>query len=164
MIFQLIKVMKPSLIYLAIVLACSLSCIEKNKIMDVNYFEAGIETSIYLDIDKQKSVLSLINELVEKSTDALRLLVDDARINSLKQNETCIEVVLNKYHTFSSEVLGKEKVKKVFLPLTGDFIGNEDDPIITIFLGDEGYFSGPYRNTNGYSKLIELKNLITNLK
>lgn len=136
-------------------------CKEEKTILNVNYYIHGEVQFPILNVDLQKEILTLITTLVSNSDDILKLFIIDSTIENIKQNETSIEIIFKEHNMFTSEKLGAEKVKKMLLPLSGDFIGNAEDPIITILLGDEEYFSGPYRNKNGFEKLMKIKNIIT---
>lgn len=128
--------------------------------MNVEVIKNSSAEKVSLDRDLQKRVFQLITSLIEESDDVLRLMVTEDRINEIKENEESIEIVFNSKKEFESVQLGGESIKKILLPLTGEFIGSPEDPIITIFIGDDDYFSGPLRNSIGYQKLMEIKSII----
>ncbi len=128
--------------------------------MKISYYSNSKAQNPKLSEKQQEEILDLVTNLISSSNDILKLLVDDSTTSEIKQNETAIEIIFEEYKIFTSDELGTDKVKKLFFPLSGDFIGNEKDPVITIFLGDESYFSGPYRNDNGLETLIRIKTLV----
>jgi hypothetical protein len=148
-------------IIISVILFVFLSgCNEEKNIMKIKYYSSSEERNPRLSEEQQKEILNLVTDLISNSNDILKLLVDEIRIEEIKQNETAIELIFEEYKVFTSDDLGTDKVKKLFFPLSGDFIGNDEDPVITIFLGDESYFSGPYRNENGLETLNKIKALI----
>lgn len=128
--------------------------------MKISYYSNSKAQNPKLSVKQEEEILNLVTDLISSSNDILKLLVDESRIEEIKQNETAIEIIFDEYKIFTSDELGTDKVKKLFLPLSGDFIGNNEDPVITIFLGDESYFSGPYRNENGLETLNKIKSLV----
>jgi hypothetical protein len=137
-------------------------CKEGKTIMKIQYYNHGELQFPMLNVDLQNEILTLTRDLISNSSDILKLLVNDSRIEEIKQNEVSIEIIFEEHNLFTSDELGTEKVNKILFPLSGDFIGNTEDPVITIFLGDESYFSGPYRNEKGFDKLMELKKIVVN--
>lgn len=146
--------------YVLILLVLLLGCIEEQTTMKVNYYNLGNLNSPEIKEETQEKILVLATNLISNSNDILKLLVDESRIEEIKQNETAIEIIFEEYKSFTSDELGTDKVKKLLFPLSGDFIGNDEDPVITIFLGDDSYFSGPYRNKNGLETLNKIKALV----
>ena len=124
-------------------------------------YKNGVKTSVTLDASGYATVADILDMLFLGSSEALKLLVNDAKIEDIKKTESAVEIQLEKETIFKSTEMGQYNVDKIFLPFTGDFVGNDKDPIITVFAGDaKGYFSGPLRNPNGYAKLMELKALL----
>jgi len=147
-------------VHILVLLVLLIGCKKEQTIMKVNYYNRGEVQSPVLNESTQKDILILITDLISNSNDILKLLVSDATTDAIKQDETSIEIIFAEYKSFTSNELGTDKVKKLLFPLSGDFIGNINDPVITIFLGDEDYFTGPYRNENGLIKLMEIKKII----
>ena len=137
-------------------------CKEGKTIMKIQYYNHGELQFSMLNVDLQNEILTLTRDLISNSSDILKLLVNDSRIEEIKQNEVSVEIIFEEHNMFTSDELGTENVKKILFPLSGDFIGNNEDPVVTIFLGDESYSSGPYRNEKGFDKLMELKKLVEN--
>lgn len=147
---------KALLIFLMLLIGCK----KETPEMEINYFDTGIKQSIKLNENAKESIFEIIDELISNSNDILKLLVNNSTIEEIKKNEKAIEIIFSKEQLFTSKELGAEKIKKLFFPLTGDFIGDNNDQVITIFLGEDEYFTGPYRNDKGFSKLKELEKLI----
>jgi len=150
--------MKSTIIILLLVLL--IGCKKEMNIMKISYYSNFKVQNPKLSEKQQEEILNLVTDLISSSDDLLRLAVNDATIDQIKENETSFEIIFEEYNVFTSDKLGTEKIKKILFPLSGDFIGNEKDPVITIFLGDESYFSGPYRNYNGLEKLFKIKELV----
>jgi hypothetical protein len=147
-------------IIFVILLVLIIGCKEEKNFMKISYYSNSKVQNPKLSEKQQKEILNLVTYLISSSSDILKLLVNESRISEIKKNETAIEIIFEEYKIFTSDELGTDKVKKLFFPLSGDFIGNDEDPVITIFLGDESYFSGPYRNENGLETLNKIKSLV----
>jgi hypothetical protein len=106
----------------------------------------------------------LLESLFYNTDDMMKLHVDSSRIFQIMKNETGIEVSFSKERLFASKEFGSYKIKKLLIPFTGDFAGNEQSQVVTIFPADEGFFSGPLRNLNGYNDLIKLQKMISKAK
>jgi len=133
---------------------------DKDKIT-VNLFEHGIKRVIIIDSKSEKQELEkLLTDLVAGTDDMLRLLVDKKRINELKNTEIGVELVFSNKIVLSTEKMGKYEVDKLFIPFTGDFIGNDDDTMATIFLANGAYISGPLRNSKGLKMVNRIREII----
>ncbi len=93
----------------------------------------------------------------------LRLYVDEERIASLKRTDTVLEIIFDKPTLLKSKEFGEFSVERVLIPMSGDFVGNAADPVITLFPANDGYLTGPYRNPSGYPALMKLKALVEQL-
>ena len=138
----------------------SLTLPTKNSLR-VLYYKAGEKTEITMDSLLYARVRRFVDTLFLDASETLKLLVDDERIEELKMHETVLEIVFDKTDSLRSERLGIFPSRKVLVPFSGDFVGDVESPIITIFAGDtDGYSSGPLRNPKGYPTLMELKSLV----
>ena len=125
------------------------------------YYKDGKKTEITLDSLLCERVRRLVDTLSLDASETLKLLVDDERIEDLKKTETSVEILFKPEASFLSRQTGTFTADKIFLPFSGDFVGTDKDPIVTVFAGDKnGYFSGPLRNPNGYASLMELRALL----
>jgi len=128
---------------------------------DIIYFENGTETEINLTSAKdQEQFHQLINELILGTDDMLRLLVSQDRIDQLKKEASGIEVSFKDDIRLHSEEMGDHDVDKILIPFSGEFVGDYNDSMATIFLAKNGYISGPLRNTNGLPIVNEIKELL----
>ena len=124
------------------------------------YYREGKELQVPRDSFDPATVESTVRALFAGTTDMLRLYVDAERIASLKQTDTVLEVIFDKTTTLQSKEFGEVSVKRVLMPMSGDFVGNAADPVITLFPANDGYLTGPYRNPTGYPELMKLKALV----
>lgn len=124
------------------------------------YYRDGKEIRLPRESIDPAFVEGTIRSLFAGTTDMLRLHVDAERIASLKQTDTVLEVIFDKPTNIHSREFGELSVKRVLIPMSGDFVGNAADPVITLFPANDGYLTGPYRNPTGYPDLMKLKNLV----
>ncbi|MBN1327194.1 MAG: hypothetical protein JW996_04530 [Candidatus Cloacimonetes bacterium] len=128
---------------------------------DISYFENGTEIQITLNSEEdQEKLFTLINELILSTDDMLRLLVSQDRIDQLKQEASGIELSFKDNIRIHSKEMGDHDVDKILIPFTGEFVGDYNDRMATIFLANDGYISGPLRNMNGLPKVNEIKDLL----
>jgi len=133
---------------------------DKEKI-SLNLYEHGVKKVVTIESKSEREEMeSLVTELVKGTDDMLRLLVDKIRINELKNTEIGVEIVFPKKVMLTSTKMGKYEVDKLFIPFTGDFIGNGEDTMTTIFLANGAYISGPLRNSKGLKIVDRIKEII----
>lgn len=87
----------------------------------------------------------------------VRLLVDGARIREVK-NGGALEVVFGEPQQFSTAGRLTTRARRLLLPLNDPYwVGTEDRPFAVVFVGEEEYGTGPYRNDRGLPLLRELE-------
>ncbi len=126
--------------------------------MKIIYYKNGNEQNLDTSKLDTKEILIKLKELSENTTQIMRVYISEERLEAIKKEETGLEFILGKEIIINSPVLGKYSVKKIFIPLSGDFIGNEKSPVITVFLGKDEYYPEALRNMNGYNDLKYLEN------
>ncbi len=127
------------------------------------YYRDGKEFRVPLNSADSATAESIVRALFAETSDMLRLYVDEERIASLKQTDTVLEIIFDKPTLLKSKEFGEFSVERVLIPMSGDFVGNAADPVITLFPANDGYLTGPYRNPSGYPALMKLKALVEQL-
>ena len=79
-------------------------------------------------------------------------------------NESGIEIEYKEKRIFKSDEFGSFMVKRILIPFSGEYTGNEQFPVITVFLGNEDFLSGPLRNSNGLKEVKIIRQMILNAK
>ena len=128
--------------------------------MKIIYYDSGKATNINTSKLDTEKIFTEVKELCSNTTEIMRVYISKERIEQLKEDEKGLEIVLEKEIEINSPVTGKYTVKKIFFPLSGDFIGNAESPVITVFLGKDKYYASALRNKNGYGKLKNLEKVI----
>ncbi|MFC1549727.1 hypothetical protein ACFL46_00355 [Candidatus Neomarinimicrobiota bacterium] len=145
------------------VIGCLISCSKNAKIRSVNYYENGKITKISLSAADKDKINKIISEFIYNSNDVLKLFVNEQLIESIKTEEAALEISWSSPQEIQSEEFGIHQLSLVLIPFSGDFIGNYEDPVITLFIGDlDGYITGPLRYSNGYAILMDLKRQLIN--
>ncbi len=138
-----------------------ISCNESTHKMKIIFYRQGKIINVNTSQLDLTGIYTRVKQLCENTTDKLRVYINEERIEQLKQTETALEIIFEKEVEISSPAIGTEKVKKIFFPLSGDFIGNDESPVITVFLGTEDYYyPDALRNLTGYKDLMGLKKMI----
>ena len=133
------------------------------KSMDnINYsvylFNKGEYTKVKSELSEK--IVNILKDIVLDTDDMLRLHVSKERIETIKKNNSGIEVIFKKKNSITSKKMGVFEINKILIPFEGDFVGNENSPVVTVFLGNNGYITGPLRNSDGLKKLEEIKKVI----
>jgi len=136
------------------------SCNESGQKMKIIYYDKGNVKNVDTSNLELTAIFNRIGKICFNTTQILRVHINDERIEQLKQEESGVEFILNKEIIIQSTKFGKYNVKKIFFPLSGDFIGNDESPVITVFLGKESYYPDALRNMEGYKELKELVNVV----
>ncbi len=133
-----------------------LNCPQRNTAMKIKYFSNGKEKSISIPRDNVEELTALLRNLISGIDDEARLVVDDERIEMLKQNDNTVEIVFEKKQKFNSAEFSEYPISKILIPLSGDLSTTENENAVVIFLGKNIYDSSPYINQNGKSDLKKI--------
>jgi hypothetical protein len=137
-----------------------LSCQEKRQDIKIIYYDKGKEIVIGSKLTGYDDLISATENLLVGSDDMLRLAVDPELIRKIKEQDSSIEVIFPHPTEFRISYFDKVvRPDRILIPLSGEFAGEEDNPLAVIFLGYPDYSSGPYTNHKGIS---ELKQIIDN--
>lgn len=139
-------------LFILFLLGASLMLTEKGLTM--NYYQNGKKTQIKTH---KKELIEKINQLVENADEDFLLIVTPEMIRNIKQEDTCLEIEYKQYHLIKTQRPRHYKIKKMLIPLSGEYAMNEKSKGAMIFLGDKEYFSGPLGNTNADILLQEIK-------
>ncbi len=137
-----------------------IACKENTNNMKIIVYNSAQSEQIKLSKEDYQIVYSKLTNLFTNSSEVLRLFVQPSLIEKLKESANLIEFSFVDETKFNSKILGEELLNTILIPLSGDFIGNEKDPIITLFMSYSGEYSEPFRNKNGYSELLEIKRIL----
>jgi len=133
------------------------NCTKDSSDMMIYLYEKGEKTKLDNSSLNLAEISAVLNSLIKNADEFMRLYMDEDRFEYLKKEESAIEFVLEKETIIISAQLGKLKFKRILIPLSGDFAGNEKSANITFFIGDDKYFPEPINNNNGYNDLAKLK-------
>lgn len=108
----------------------------------IQYFNNG--ETVTVDCHIPNEFIANISELFYNTDEMIQLIVTQDLINSIKKENKCIEVVYDNLISVKSKKLGSFKIKKILIPLSGKYIGNQESPSAIIFIAnDKGYITGP---------------------
>lgn len=135
------------------------TCKADDNSMQISIYNNGQKSEVELNDEDKKQVRNILSELLSKTDDMLRVYFDEERIIELKLTEKCIEINFDKIEKVEIGILGETDVKKILIPLSGDFRATEKINVVTIFIGEDEYSSGPLTASGGYQyvKLLEDK-------
>lgn len=137
-----------------------INCKTEVNSMKVITFTNGEKTELKINSEDAGKIKTIVSELLINTDDMLRLHIDEDRINELKLNEKCIEVIFDSTRIFNTGFLGETAIKKILLPMSGDFQASENIDIVTIIIGEDEYLSGPLTISGGFKLFEELKKII----
>lgn len=158
----MMKLKSINKIFFIAVLLLLINCKAEDTTMKVITYTNGQMSEVKLNSADRDKVSSILSELLIKIDDMLRVHFDEDRISGLKLEENCIELVLDSTQEFNTGFLGMTSVKKVLLPLSGDYQASEKIDIVTIIIGEDEYSSGPLTASGGFKLLEELKGIVFN--
>jgi len=149
-----------SLLLLLGILLLSVSCTATNMKVILKTDKSDIKT-VVPNKDDSEELLSSLTELIKKTDDMLKVYLSSDRIGRIKKNEQYIEFLFDSKVEVSSDMFGNYNINKVLIPLTGTFGVSNSSEMTTIILGDDdGYISGPLRNSNGNMLIQKMKQLL----
>ncbi len=150
--------MKLLIYFLFGIIICN--CKQGNADMKITLYNKGEVINYKLTPGEKEKVNEMVRNIFGGIDEVYRLYFEEERLEELKNTEEVLEIIYNEPFLFTTKEFGTFPVKKIAIPITGDFIGNAENPEITIICGEEEYDSTPFRNTTGYKLLIQLKELI----
>ena len=119
---------------------------------------------IALSKHNSEEIHSLLKDLVKHTDEMLKVYLSPERIEKIKQDEQYIEILFDSKIIITSDAFGDYNINKILIPLTGTFgTSNKSHKTIIILGDDDGYISGPLKNSNGYDKVQELKSVLEKL-
>jgi hypothetical protein len=128
--------------------------------LKIIYFNGGKENKTEISKPDQKIISQILTKLFSNCHEALKLYIDEERIKETKKTDSGVEIFLGKTIVYKTKSLGNYKVKKIMIPFTGDFAGDEKSSEVTIFAGEKEYFTPPLISKNGFKYVIELEKII----
>lgn len=137
-------------------------CKAEDSSMKIFIYINGIKSEVQIKSEENLRVKEILSDLLLKTDDMLRVHFDEDRINELKSEEKCIEIILDSVQKFNTGVLGETGIKKILFPLSGDYQASEKIDIVTIIIGEDEYSSGPLTASGGFNLLEELKGIVFN--
>lgn len=135
------------------------TCKADDNSMKISIYNNGQKSEIELNDEDKIQVRNILSELLSKTDDMLRVYFDEDRITELKFAEKCIEINFEEIEKVQTGILGETNVKKILIPLSGDFRATEKINVVTIFIGEDEYSSGPLTASGGFQhvQLLEEK-------
>ncbi len=110
--------------------------------------------------EKLPGIFTGLTELVAHTDDMLRLHVTPERIQNIMSNDSGIEILFHDRVSVTSRQFGEFTVNKILVPFEGEFVGDKHSPVVTVFLGDNVYLTGPLRNSHGLAVLQEIMKVV----
>jgi hypothetical protein len=141
-----------------------LQCEGDSTGMKAFYHKDGKAAECRLSPADQERALAVLNELFAGTDDMLRVRVSEQLVNRIRSSETALEFLFDKPHVFTSRTHGKYSVTRLLLPVSGDFAGPKNSSMSTVFAAnEEGFISGPLRNSQGGPLLAKLQVFLSSL-
>jgi hypothetical protein len=133
------------------------NCTKDSHDMQIYLYEKGEKIKLENSSLNLSEINILLNSLIKNANEFVRLYMDEDRFEFLKKEESVVEFIFQESINILSNQLGELKFKRILIPLTGEFVGNEKSPNTTLFIGDDKYFPEPVSNKDGYADLMKLK-------
>lgn len=143
------------------IIGCKQMDISSFKIL---YFKNGQE--IELDNYQSEKIIQNISKLFLGADQIIQQIVSEDFIKQVKEENEVIEISFTNVIELKSEKLGSYKIKKLLIPLSGDYVGNEEFPSVIIFAAnDKGYITGPLGCSFGLEYIENIKiELLSHIK
>jgi len=142
--------------------ATLLQCQGDSKGMKAISYVNGTIVERPLSASEQKSAAVILEDLFAGTEEMLRVHVSDETIDAIRKTDTAVEFVFDTPVNFTSRMRGTFAVRRLLLPVTGDYAGSATDPVTTLFVADEqGFISGPLRNPVGRPLVLKLRELVS---
>jgi len=125
--------------------------------MIVTYYQEGEARTPEISPSCRERIPEILDELVGQG-EPVRLLVSEERIDEIRATVEAVEVLLPETRRFEGENGNAFLARRFLVPLGGEsWVGDEDHPRATVFVGEEGYQSGPLMAPTGWPLAQELR-------
>lgn len=133
------------------------SCKEKAEGVKIIFYHQGQETVVSPEQSGFLDLIETAKDLLVTADDMLKLLVDPELIENIKKKDSALEIIYPKSIELTSNY-DKQTIypDRILIPLSGEFVGEEENPTAIIFHGYPAYSSGPYSNSKRIKELKEI--------
>jgi hypothetical protein len=149
-----------SLLYVALIFGTvmlGLSCKEQRQDMKIIYYHRGEEIILNPTLTGFTDLIKTVENLLINADDMLRLAVEPEMINKMKKEERVLEIIYpNPIELTINRNRDTIHPDRLLIPLSGEFVGKNENPPATIFHGYPEYSAGPYSNHNGLEGLNKI--------
>ena len=113
-------------------------------------YSQGREIPLSQEGHYAKSISDECESILLGADSVLRLAIDPEYIRKIKRQGYAVEVVYDNQHEVQIANLRRQiSLSRILIPLEGELAGE----VATVFFGDGGYKSGPFRNSVGTASL-----------
>ncbi len=124
----------------------------------------GITVEHRVSCADQKTAMALLRNLFAGTNDMLRVHVGEDLIEGIRKGAIALEFEFDTPTEFASPAQGTYALQRLLLPLTGDYAGSAQDPVVTVFMAnDQGFITGPLSSPDGRPVLLKLEDLLSAL-
>lgn len=133
------------------------SCKKKAETVKVIFYHQGKESVVNSEQSGFSDLIKTAEDLLITADDMLKLEVDPELIKAIKKKDSAIEIIFPKPIELTSNY-DRQSIHpdRILIPLSGEFVGEEENPAAVIFHGYPSYSSGPFTNINGIKELKEI--------
>jgi hypothetical protein len=124
------------------------------------YYDSGKPEKVHIPRTMRQEILKNVSNLIYNIDQELRVYFDASRIDELKKNETCLELIFGKDVIIQSKTFGEFRIKRILIPYSGDLAGSEKANAVSILTGKDEYDPTPYLCKDGYTITLNIKNMI----
>lgn len=112
-------------------------------------------TKVSLNKQQVERLTDQLETLFYNCDDFYELIVSDNLIDEIKSKEKFFEIVFPQEIEMEAGKFGKQKIKKVFIPLSGKYASTDQ---VTFFYGIDNFANTPFSNSKGAEELKTLLN------
>ncbi len=107
------------------------------------------------------SLAAIALSLLASADDELRLLVTPELTQGILDHDTALEVVFPSLITADTAFGVKHQIRRLLIPLSGEYGPPEDLASAIIFFGDDGWITGPNQNNFARPELLKMLELLS---
>lgn len=135
----------------------SFSCKEKHQKVKVIFYHHGQETTLDSELSGFWNLIKTAEDLLITADGMMRLAVEPELINKIKREERVIEIIYPKpIELYINRYRLTIHPDRFLIPLSGELVGEGENPRAVIFHGYPAYSAGPYTNRKGIGELEKI--------
>lgn len=132
----------------------------KTSATEIIIYNKGVSDKVEFTADQEKKIQEIVKDIYEKADKTVSFNITKDNINEIKSKNRCVEIIFDGSFMFNNSAIGPSVVKKMLIPLNGNYAGDIQKGILTFFTGQDNYDGKSYSNSNGVKYIEQMYKIL----